>query len=166
MADAESLSLEETNKLRISLGLAPLKPVSDDTPTVDDAGNVVLTADEEERRAVKNLKAVRAEQAQAAKEESIRRRLQKYVQNFPYAAETNSIPLRRAEDRKALNEKLSGPTLADVEGDHVDSKSWIKRTKQRERELALAEQKRHDFESLDQQFQDVYTESNTAVLSD
>ena len=79
MADAESISLEETNKIRISLGLAPLKPVSQDTTVTDEAGNVVVTADDEERQGVENLKALRAEQAKAAEQEALRQRLKKFV---------------------------------------------------------------------------------------
>jgi len=78
MADAESLSLEETNKLRISLGLRPLKPVSEPTPTSAEAGNSVPTVDDEERQAVENLRAFRAEQAQIAEEDVRSLRLKKY----------------------------------------------------------------------------------------
>ena len=80
MADAESISLEETNKIRISLGLAPLKPVSQDTPVTDEAGNVV-TADDQERQGVENLKALRAEQAKAAEQEALRQRLKRFAPN-------------------------------------------------------------------------------------
>jgi U4/U6.U5 tri-snRNP-associated protein 1 len=83
MEDAESISLEETNKIRISLGLAPLKPASEATVTKDENGNIVITADDEERQAVENLKALRAEQAKAAEQEALRLRLKKY--NLPYS---------------------------------------------------------------------------------
>ena len=77
MADAESISLEETNRIRIELGLAPLKPVSEETQTIDEAGNIIITADEEERKAVENLKALRTEQAKAAEEAALRQRLKR-----------------------------------------------------------------------------------------
>jgi U4/U6.U5 tri-snRNP-associated protein 1 len=77
MADAESISLEESNKIRISLGLAPLKPVYDSTPTTDAEGNVVVTADDEERQAVENLKRLRADQDKVANEAALKQRLQK-----------------------------------------------------------------------------------------
>src|SRR5277367_3749947 len=71
MADTESLSLEETNKIRISLGLAPLKPPSAETtgPTGQDDD---VPADDEQR-AFDNLKVLRAEQAKAADETALRR---------------------------------------------------------------------------------------------
>jgi len=81
MADAESISLEETNKIRISLGLAPLKPDSEVKPVTDEHGNVLVTADEEERQAVQNLKNLRAEQAKLAEENAFRQRLKKSVFN-------------------------------------------------------------------------------------
>jgi len=99
MADAESITLEETNKIRIGLGLAPLKPVSDGTSTTDAEGNVVITADDEERQAVENLRALRAERGRIAHEKSVKHRLQK------------------EKDRKALNEKLEGKSLGAADGE-------------------------------------------------
>ncbi len=84
MADAESISLQETNKIRISLGLAPLKPTSETTVTKNEDGNVVITADDEERQAVENLKALRAEQAKATEQEALRLRLTKYGFLYSY----------------------------------------------------------------------------------
>jgi U4/U6.U5 tri-snRNP-associated protein 1 len=74
MADAESISLEETNKIRISLGLAPLKPPS--AGTGDSGQDNDLPADDE-KLAFDNLKTLRAEQAKAAEEAALKRRLQK-----------------------------------------------------------------------------------------
>ena len=74
MADAESLSLEETNIIRIGLGLAPLKPPSAETTATDQDGDVPA---DDEKRAFDNLKALRAEQAIAAEDAALRRRLQK-----------------------------------------------------------------------------------------
>jgi U4/U6.U5 tri-snRNP-associated protein 1 len=120
MADASEISLEETNKIRISLGLKPLEPPSaSQGPQVDAAGNVVITADEEERRAVENLKSLRAEQAKVAEEEALKKRLQ------------------RNKDRKALTEKLTGKTLGEADDDEEeDLMAWIRRTKKREKESA------------------------------
>ena len=56
MADAESISLEETNRIRISLGLKPLQPPLKTALAAD--GNAIPTADDEERRAVENLRAL------------------------------------------------------------------------------------------------------------
>jgi U4/U6.U5 tri-snRNP-associated protein 1 len=62
----------------------------------------------------------------------------------------------RARDRSALNEKLSGHTLGEAaQGENEDLKSWIKRTKKRERELAT--KRAQELELQDKQFQDEYT---------
>ena len=66
--------------------------------------------------------------------------------------------INRAKDRKTLNEKLSGHTLGEAEeGDADDLKSWIKKTKKREREMA--EKRAQELENQDQQFQNEYTSS-------
>jgi U4/U6.U5 tri-snRNP-associated protein 1 len=75
MADAESISLEETNKIRVSLGLAPLKLPSADAGKAEEGGPP--TADDEERRAVENLNALRAEQAKATEQTALKERLKK-----------------------------------------------------------------------------------------
>ena len=162
MADAESISLEETNKIRISLGLAPLKPVSQDTTVTDEAGNVVVTADDEERQGVANLKALRAEQAKAAEQEALRQRLKRFVLNIYDVSCAKT--LTRAKDRKVLNERLAGRTLGEAdEGDGEDLKSWIKKTKKRERELA--EKRAQELENQDQQFQNEYTSGMVVRLA-
>jgi len=62
----------------------------------------------------------------------------------------------RARDRSALNEKLSGHTLGEASHDEKeDIKSWIRRTKKRERELAA--KRAEELEIQDQQFQTGYT---------
>ena len=158
MADAESISLEETNKIRVSLGLAPLRPVSQDTTVTDEAGNVVVTADDEERQGVENLKALRAKQAKAAKEEALKQKLKRFVLKIYYVSCAKTP--NRAKDRKTLNERLVGRTLGEAdEGDVEDSKSWIKKTKKRERELA--EKRAQELKNQDQQFQNEYTSGNS-----
>lgn len=62
----------------------------------------------------------------------------------------------RARNRSALNEKLSGHTLGEAtQGENEDLKSWIKRIKKRERELAT--KRAEELEIQDQQFQTGYT---------
>lgn len=142
MATVESLSLEETNKLRISLGLKPLQPAPDSSGD----GSAVDTVEDEERKAVENLKALRAEQAKVAEQEALRQRLKK------------------ARDRKALNEKLKGQTLGEVDEteEKEDIKSWVKRTKKREQELAA--KRAQELESQDKQFQEEYTSEHLEGL--
>jgi len=136
MPDAESISLEETNRIRISLGLKPLQPPSETAPATD--GNAAPTADDEERRAVENLRALRAEQQKAKDEEALRNRL------------------RKARDRKALNERLVGRTLGEANDDEpLDVKAWVKRSRKRQRELAA--KRAAELEQQDKEFQEEYT---------
>jgi U4/U6.U5 tri-snRNP-associated protein 1 len=118
MADAEGISIEETNRIRISLGLKPLEAAS--TSAASTAGP---TVDDEERIAEENLKSLRAGQVKKAEEDALRSRLKK------------------ARDRKTLNERLAGKTLADPEGEEEDLNSWIKKTKRRDKELAAQRRK-------------------------
>lgn len=135
MADAESISLEETNRIRISLGLKPLQPEPAQAATDADAAP---TADDEERVAYENLRALRAEQQQAKDEEALRNRL------------------RKAKDRKALNERLAGRTLGEAgEDESLDVKAWIRKSKKREREMAA--KRAAELEQQDKEFQDEYT---------
>jgi U4/U6.U5 tri-snRNP-associated protein 1 len=135
MADAESISLEETNRIRISLGLKPLQPEPAQAATGADA---TPPPDDDERIAYENLRALRAEQQQAKDEEALRNRL------------------RKAKDRKALNERLAGRTLGDAEEDEsLDVKAWIKKSKKRERELAA--KRAAELEQQDKEFQEEYT---------
>ena len=69
----------------------------------------------------------------------------------------------RIKDRKSLNEKLTGTTLADViEGENDDLKAWIKKNKRRERELAS--KKAEELENQDKHFQEEYTSANLKGL--
>src|SRR5271163_3389210 len=107
----ESLSLEETNKERIKLGLKPLVPETKDSETP------AVPVLDEEQQAVQNFIQLREEQAKAGEEKDLKQRIEK------------------VRDRFKLCEKLSGPTLG-YASQNEDSKSWIKRTKKQERALA------------------------------
>src|SRR5271163_685654 len=145
MAGEESISLEETNEIRIRLGLAPLKPPSETTAVPDQAGDASLSLDEEERIAVENLKKLRAEQGKETAQQDLRKRLQK------------------AKDRKALNQKLVGHTLGEAaEEEDDDLKSWLKKSKKREREAAAKREK--DLEEQDKLFQQEYTANDLRGL--
>jgi len=86
----ESLSLEETNKERIKLGLKPLalEPQDSETPAVR-----IL---DEEQQAIQNFKQLREEQAKITQEKDLKRRIEKVRNKFK------------------LYEKLSGPSLDDA----------------------------------------------------
>ena len=60
-------------------------------------------------------------------------------------------------NKRELNAKLKGTTLGDAEGDVDDTLKWIKRSKKKEKELAMKRQQ--ELENMDKIFQDEYTES-------
>lgn len=151
MANESELSIEETNKLRISLGLKPLKvdtaPSADATEgpkTYDD------TAEGRERQAVDNWK---AHEEAAAKDEARRRRAEE---------------IRRAREQAQRFRKLEGKGLADDDDEDMgdagaDAATWLKKQKKRQRKMAekLARQKEEELEREARERRE-YTEKDLA----
>ncbi|GFZ48646.1 hypothetical protein JCM24511_06395, partial [Saitozyma sp. JCM 24511] len=121
----DTLTLEEANKVRISLGLTPIGAevaAGEDAPVDTDA---IAEANYAERR---------AEMKRAKEEKDIKERIEK------------------SRNRSALNAKLKGSTLGDTNrDDSLSTKDWAKklakRAKQREKELA--ERRQRDMEEAD-----------------
>lgn len=119
MANDNELSIEETNKIRLSLGLKPLKvdvPASSTSSTdpYDEA-----TTEGRERRAVDNWKAHTAELEKAA---SRKRR---------------HDDIKKARDSAQRFRKLEGVGLADEEDDAgEDASSWVRKMKKRQKAKA------------------------------
>ncbi|PPQ66563.1 hypothetical protein CVT24_007128 [Panaeolus cyanescens] len=127
----ESLSLEETNKIRIAAGL---KPLTDD-------------------KAPSNTKEQTAEDNYAKRrEQELKEREAKKIQER----------IAKVRNRKELNASLKGATLGDAVDDVDDTKKWIKRSKQKEKELALKRQK--ELETRDKEVLEEYTERDLEGL--
>ncbi|KAK4053274.1 hypothetical protein OIO90_004048 [Microbotryomycetes sp. JL221] len=107
----ESLSFEETNKIRISLGLKPLS--ADAPPKTEDA----VAEDNYQRR--------RAEERAEQEQQALKARIDK---------------ARNAKERvkKLVGAGLgdAGPERADKPADDADTKAWVRRQKKRAKELA------------------------------
>ncbi|KAK4685834.1 U4/U6.U5 tri-snRNP-associated protein 1, partial [Tremellales sp. Uapishka_1] len=122
----ESLTLEETNKVRISLGLAPIGVAveGEDVPVDEDAA------------AEANFEQRRQEMKKEREERDLKERIAK------------------ARNKTDLNKTMKGSTLGSTSKEDADlsAKNWIKkqkrRAKEREKELALKRQK--DMEEADQ----------------
>lgn len=108
MADAEGLSIEETNKLRLSLGLKPLN-VGSAAPKNAGEDNEALTSEQHEAQAVENLRKRREASDREAQTEAVATRI------------------RQAREKAERHRKLKGATLGDDDGE--DTLSWIKRTR-------------------------------------
>jgi U4/U6.U5 tri-snRNP-associated protein 1 len=109
----ESLSIEETNKIRLSLGLKPLK--ADVSPAGPPAADNSLEA--QDRRAVDNWK-----QHQSALEKESARR-----------ARVEGI--KKARDAARRFVRLEGKGLGEDDNDE-DTTTWLRKMKKRQNKLA------------------------------
>lgn len=108
MAEDEGLSIEETNKLRASLGLKPLNLGPPKTTSASSDGP--LTSEEQELRAANNLRDRREAESKDKKNKDVAERL------------------RKARERAERDRRLKGSTLADDNDE--DTMAWIRRTKE------------------------------------
>ncbi|KAH0585135.1 hypothetical protein H2248_008394 [Termitomyces sp. 'cryptogamus'] len=135
MSLEESISLEETNKIRISLGL---KPLSEDAPTSND----------KDKQAEDNYAKRREREDKERESKRIADRIAK-VRN-------------RKELNASLKGTTLGGADANDDADVDDTMKWIRRSKKKEKELARKRQE--ELESMDRAFQDEYTERDLEGL--
>ncbi|KAH9039699.1 SART-1 family-domain-containing protein [Lactarius hengduanensis] len=132
----ESISLEETNKIRISLGL---KPLTDDSAPADDKENkprpTMLNSERQKRN----------------------RRSQSTF--MPLRIQDR---ISKVRNKRELNASLNGATLGDADADTDDTLKWIKKSKKREK--VLAKKRQAELESMDKVFQEEYTEKDLQGL--
>ena len=116
MAEDEGLSIEETNKLRLSLGLKPLNVgPGESSVSVTGTTDAALTSQQQEQQAVENLRRLQETQTRERQTQAAQDRLKK------------------TRDRIQRDAKLAGSTLGDAPENEEDTLSWIKRTKQKKR---------------------------------
>jgi U4/U6.U5 tri-snRNP-associated protein 1 len=119
MANDSELSIEETNKIRLSLGLKPLKV--DTTPATTQPGSEPVyedTTEGRERRAVDNWKAHTAE----VEKEAARKRRQDEI--------------KKAREAAQRFRKLEGVGLADEDDAVEDTTNWVRKMKKRQKKKA------------------------------
>ncbi len=126
---ADSISIEETNRIRVSLGMKPLPvpgaasgPVFKSTSTssgpAEEAGSTL-----ESRQAEAQANYEKAKEAEEAK----KRR------------EAKAEGIKKARDAAKRFSKLEGKGLADMDDDaNLDAKSWLIKQKKRQREIEKA----------------------------
>lgn len=136
----ESLSLEETNKLRISLGLKPLKagppPTTTTTSSSAPSSSAPQPADNsvesQDRRAVDNWKThqetLSKEAARAARAEGV----------------------KKARDAVKRFARLEGKGLGEADEDEEDTSTWVRKMKKRQKKLAerMAREKEEELERM------------------
>lgn len=115
----ESLSIEETNKLRISLGLKPLKVDTDPKPSGDLTGEETFdnSVEGHERRAVANW---RKNEAEVNKEAARKAKLD---------------GIKKARDVAKRFAQLEGKGLGDADENEEDTTTWVRKMKKRQKKL-------------------------------
>lgn len=145
MPDAESLSLAETNKVRVSLGLAPLADEA--------AGESANLSDDPDALAESNYASLRAEAAAARSEKEAKERIAK------------------AKNQRELRAKLQGKGLGDAdpqkEGSGGSAADWVKQSRKqaklRQAELEKLQKRERELEERDREAL-TYGESDLAGL--
>ncbi|KAK7430539.1 hypothetical protein QQZ08_002831 [Neonectria magnoliae] len=123
----DAATLEETNRMRISLGMKPLpvpgadtsKPAETQAADPDD-GEVASTIDTRQAQSYDNYKKVRdAEDAKRKREEK-------------------AAAIRKARDKAQRLAVLDGKGLGDEDGGDLDAKDWLMGQKKRQKNIAKA----------------------------
>ncbi|KAF2847119.1 DNA binding protein-like protein SART-1 [Plenodomus tracheiphilus IPT5] len=150
------LSIEEANKIRLSMGLPALpgsggpassgpafKPATEGT--VDDDDEPASTIETREAAGYDNWKKLQDE-AEAKKKR-----------------EERAAAIKRDRERAARFAKLEGKGLAD-EANEDDDMAWLKSSKKRQKKIAQAEQMQRDLEERERQEREAmqYTEADLA----
>ncbi|KAJ3562005.1 hypothetical protein NPX13_g8731 [Xylaria arbuscula] len=131
----DAASIEETNRLRVSLGLKPLPvpgasgPQFKEQPAIPEDGEPASTLETREAAAYDNYKKVQdAETAKKRREEK-------------------AAAIRKARDAAKRFETLQGKGLGEADGeDDLDAKSWLVSQKKRQKKI---EKSRKDDEESD-----------------
>lgn len=152
MAD---LSIEEANKIRLSMGLAPLPVAGATAPSgpafkqaqIDDGpdGEAASTIESREAAGFDNWKKLQDETAAKKKREE------------------RLAAIKKEREKAARFAKLEGKGLADAAEDEDDT-AWLKGSKKRQKKIAKAEQMQKELEERERQAREAlqYTEADLA----
>ncbi|KAI9903320.1 hypothetical protein N3K66_002672 [Trichothecium roseum] len=122
----DAASIEEMNRIRVSLGMKPLPvPGAEDTSNdfseaSDSEGEAASTLESREAQAYNNYNKVK--QAEADKKKRQER----------------SEAIRKAREREQMNAQLEGKGLGEAEGGETDAKSWLMGQKKRQKKIDKA----------------------------
>ncbi|KFX99236.1 hypothetical protein V490_01897 [Pseudogymnoascus sp. VKM F-3557] len=145
---ASAISIEETNRLRLSLGLAPL-PVPGAGPVFKDA----TKSSPEDEEVASTLESRQAESYANYKklqdaEEAKRKR------------EAKAEAIKKARDASRRFAKLEGKGLGEADEDDQDAKSWLIKQKKRQREIEKARKREKELAEAEKEAE--YTEKDLA----
>lgn len=146
---ASAISIEETNRLRVSLGMKPLPvpgesgPVFKEASSPKDEEDEGSTLESREAQGYENYRKVReAEEAKRKREE-------------------RNEALKKARDAAKRFSKLEGKGLAD-DDDDMDAKSWLLKQKKRQKEIEKARKKQQELEEAEAAAAAQYTAKDLA----
>ncbi|KAF2016958.1 hypothetical protein BU24DRAFT_141100 [Aaosphaeria arxii CBS 175.79] len=156
MSDALSLSVEEANKIRIAMGMAPL-PVPGGAPVA--AGPSFKEAKEGDDSDDEPASTVETRQAAAYDNWT---KLQDEA-NAKKKREERAAAIKKERERASRSAKIEGQGLADG-GDDDDDMAWLRGSKKRQKKIAKAEQMQKELEERERQAREAlqYTEADLA----
>ncbi|XP_033123478.1 U4/U6.U5 tri-snRNP-associated protein 1-like [Anneissia japonica] len=123
----ESMSIEETNKIRLKLGLAPLEPSNAPKQGTDGVQPMPESGSTDVHKPARNL-------AQENKRKAIQEKLQ------------------QIKAKREINKKLSKVKTLGEEDDVDDIHAWVERSRKVQKEKALAEKREKLLQEMDADF--------------
>lgn len=151
MAD---LSIEEANKIRMSMGMAPL-PVPGSAAPAGPAFKQASNADDSDEEPTSTV-----ETRQAAAYDNWKKLQDE--QNAAKKKQDRIAAIKKEREKASRFAKLEGKGLADV--DDEDDMAWLKGSKKRAKKIAKAEQMQNELEERERQAREAmqYTEADLA----
>jgi U4/U6.U5 tri-snRNP-associated protein 1 len=128
---ADAISIEETNRLRVSLGMKPL-------PVPGVSGPVFKTASSTpEEEAASTLESRQAEGYDNY------RKLQE-AEEAKRKRDAKAEAIKKARDAAKRFSKLDGKGLGEADDDNLDAKSWLIKQKKRQKEIEKARKREQE----------------------
>ncbi|RKF62538.1 U4/U6.U5 tri-snRNP-associated protein snu66 [Erysiphe neolycopersici] len=127
---ADTISIEETNRIRISLGMKPLPTTNKSSPLFKKPSST----QSEEGSTLESRQAEGYENFRKLQEEEAAKKKRK--------AKLEAI--KKARDAAQRFSKLEGKGLADDDDDDMDVKSWLMKQKKRQKEIEKARKKERE----------------------
>jgi len=149
------LSIDEANKIRLSMGLPALPGPSTSAPVFKPAAaRDGPDADEEPSSTIETREAAGYDNWKRLQEDAAAKRKR----------EERAAAIKRDREQAARFAKLDGKGLADHVHDDEDDLAWLKNSKKRQKKIAKAEQMQRELEERERQEREAlqYTEADLA----
>ena len=130
---ADAFSIEETNKLRVSLGLKPLPVPGQDGPAFKAPGS---PTSEDEGSTLESRQAQGYDNWKKLQEEAERRKKN----------QVRTDAIKKARDLAQKHAKIQGKGLADESDEEIDTRKWLVQQKKRQRKIEKQREKARKME--------------------